>query len=127
MHTEKNYEDMPDLLQSLEPEERPFKRLQFFLFIALLSTILLNIAIAYKMLPILVKNGGLDEKGRALGACAWPLFIVPISSFILSLPASLIPFRKASYGKKYLSVSMIIMLALEVVLLFLEIFIWLLN
>lgn len=92
------------------------KRKKIIIITSVFLLLGLNLFFAINNIPDYVVNPGeegISHKYKIIGAVFSVLFVIPIAAFLIAIPATFIPFKGASYKKKYLLFALINTLILE--------------
>ena len=118
IHEEDN---LNNILNDIDQREKNLnsKRKSIILITLTFLFIGLNLFLCFKNIPDhpVSQNGKIiSRRDNMVYGVSAILLLLPIMAFIISLPASLIPYKKVSYKKKYLPFTLIILLIIQFIL-----------
>jgi hypothetical protein len=118
-----------DLISDLVTETNPLVsgKWKTIVIVCIMLLALINLIIGFtgNMEGVTQLDGSAASKEKIIQSLLLTLFIyIPILGFILGTLTSLLPFKNAEYSKKYLPISLLTILALEVIIILMRIVFW---
>lgn len=118
-----------DIISDLDLVGNPLvtKKWKIIVIICILLLALINLIIGLtgNMEGVTQLDGSAASKEKIIQSLILTLFIyIPILGFVLGTITTLLPFKNAEYSKKYLPISLLTILALEVIVILLRIALW---
>lgn len=118
-----------DLISGLDLGLNPLvsKKWKTIVIICILFLALVNLVIGLtgNMEGVTQLDGSVASKEKIIQSLILTLFIyIPILGFIVGTITTLLPFKNAKYSKKYLPISLLTTLALEIIVILLRVAFW---